>query len=255
MAQTDPNRRFLIAGTSLGLIDDTFPPALPPNGVIFEQFNKYGITWKDYYSTLPTLGVFLPLLDDPVPPVRSRRDRPVLRRRSRGNAPVLQSGGAELREAVRGGSPGRAVRRPVPGEGRQRRHVRSRLAVDHADLDLRRARRLLRPRRPSGRRDPGRHPSDPRPRGPTGRLRPVRLPCARRRRQPLRPTRLRLPHGLRPHLDPQDRRGEVEPPRPHPARRQRQQPVRHGGPRGPSPRSSTPPVLPAPADPTPRTPA
>ena len=65
MAQTDPNRRYLIAGTSLGLIDDTFPSALPPNGVIFEQFNKHGITWKDYYSTLPTLGVFLPLLGEP----------------------------------------------------------------------------------------------------------------------------------------------------------------------------------------------
>ena len=63
MAQTDPNRRYLIAGTSLGLIDDTFPSELPPNGVIFQQFNKHGITWKDYYSTLPTLGVFLPLLE------------------------------------------------------------------------------------------------------------------------------------------------------------------------------------------------
>ena len=65
MAQTDPNRRYLLAGTSLGLIDDTFPSALPPNGVIFEQFNRHGITWKDYYSTLPSLGVFLPLLEDP----------------------------------------------------------------------------------------------------------------------------------------------------------------------------------------------
>ncbi len=65
MAQTDPNRRYLLAGTSLGLIDDTFPLALPPNGIIFEQFNRHGITWKDYYSTLPTLGVFLPLLETP----------------------------------------------------------------------------------------------------------------------------------------------------------------------------------------------
>ena len=65
MAQTDPNRRYLIAGTSLGLINDTFPSELPPNGVIFEQFNKHGISWKDYYSNLPTLGVFLPLLSDP----------------------------------------------------------------------------------------------------------------------------------------------------------------------------------------------
>ena len=65
MIQTDGQRRFLLAGTSLGLIDDTFPSALPPNGVIFEQFDKHGITWKDYYTTLPTLGVFLPLLQNP----------------------------------------------------------------------------------------------------------------------------------------------------------------------------------------------
>ncbi len=65
LAQTDPNRRYLIAGTSLGLINDTFPSALPPNGVIFNQLNDHGISWKDYYSNLPTLGVFLPLLQDP----------------------------------------------------------------------------------------------------------------------------------------------------------------------------------------------
>ena len=65
MIQTDGQRRYLIAGTSMGLIDDTFPATLPPNGVIFEQFDKHGITWKDYYSSLPTLGVFLPLLQDP----------------------------------------------------------------------------------------------------------------------------------------------------------------------------------------------
>ncbi len=64
MAQTNPNRRYLIAGTSLGLIDDSLPLEVPPNGVIYEQFDKHGITWKDYYSTLPTLGVFLPLLEN-----------------------------------------------------------------------------------------------------------------------------------------------------------------------------------------------
>jgi phospholipase C len=64
MAQTYPNRRYLLAGTSLGLIDDSLPSALPPNGVIFEQLNRYGITWKNYYSTLPSLAVFLPLLQD-----------------------------------------------------------------------------------------------------------------------------------------------------------------------------------------------
>ena len=65
MAQTDPNRRYLIAGTSLGLIDDTFPSPLPPNGVIFDQLDNHGITWRDYYTTVPTAGVFLPLLQKP----------------------------------------------------------------------------------------------------------------------------------------------------------------------------------------------
>jgi phospholipase C len=64
MAQTYPNRRNLLAGTSLGLVTDTFPLEVPPNGVILDQFNRHGITWKDYYSTLPTLGVFLPLMSD-----------------------------------------------------------------------------------------------------------------------------------------------------------------------------------------------
>ena len=32
MAQTDPNRRYLISGTSLGLIDDTFPRSSLPTG-------------------------------------------------------------------------------------------------------------------------------------------------------------------------------------------------------------------------------
>ncbi len=63
MAQTYPNRRYMMAGTSLGLTTDTFPSELPPNGVIFQQFDKHGITWKDYYSTLPSIGIFLPLLE------------------------------------------------------------------------------------------------------------------------------------------------------------------------------------------------
>jgi phospholipase C len=64
MGQTDPNRRYLISGTSLGLINDSFPTELPPNGVIYEQFNKHGITWKNYYSDTPSLGVYIPYLEE-----------------------------------------------------------------------------------------------------------------------------------------------------------------------------------------------
>jgi phospholipase C len=65
MAQTDPNRRYLFSGTSLGLIDDSFPAELPPNGTIFNVLNKYGITWKDYYSDAPTPLVYLSLANQP----------------------------------------------------------------------------------------------------------------------------------------------------------------------------------------------
>ena len=65
LGQTDPNRRFLFAGTSLGQISDQLNEDLPPNGTIFDQFNRHGITWKDYYSSLPSIGVWLPLLGQP----------------------------------------------------------------------------------------------------------------------------------------------------------------------------------------------
>ena len=65
LAQTYPNRRYLVAGTSLGLIDDTFPTALPPNGTVFDLLNRHGISWRNYYSTLPTAGVFISSLSNP----------------------------------------------------------------------------------------------------------------------------------------------------------------------------------------------
>ncbi|HEV3264906.1 MAG TPA: alkaline phosphatase family protein [Acidimicrobiales bacterium] len=65
MAQTYPNRRYLMAGTSLGQIRNTFPNPLPPNGTIFDQLNTHDISWKNYYTNLPTLGIFLSLLANP----------------------------------------------------------------------------------------------------------------------------------------------------------------------------------------------
>jgi len=53
-AQTYPNRRFLMAGTSLGLTVDTFPGTVPPNGTIFQALDAHGITWSNYYSSLPS---------------------------------------------------------------------------------------------------------------------------------------------------------------------------------------------------------
>jgi phospholipase C len=65
LAQTAPNRRYLLAGTSLGLINDTYPLALPPNGTIFDSLERHGISWRNYYSDTPSSWSFLGLATEP----------------------------------------------------------------------------------------------------------------------------------------------------------------------------------------------
>ncbi len=62
LGPTYPNRRFLVSGTAFGLIDDRFPSSsdpIPPAGTIFSLLSQFGITWKNYYSTLPTAALYL----------------------------------------------------------------------------------------------------------------------------------------------------------------------------------------------------
>ena len=67
LAQTFPNRRFLLAATSQGTINNDFsfvtngPP--PAGGTIMELLNKHNIPWRDYYTSLPTVGLYLPVLN------------------------------------------------------------------------------------------------------------------------------------------------------------------------------------------------
>ena len=64
MAQTYPNRRFLIAGTALGnLRTDVsgISKVDAPNGTIFDRLNEHGISWRDYYPDLPTCALFEPV--------------------------------------------------------------------------------------------------------------------------------------------------------------------------------------------------
>jgi phospholipase C len=53
LGQTWPNRRYLLAATSLGTVNDTFTNDYPKNGTIFDHLHKNGIAFRDYYSTLP----------------------------------------------------------------------------------------------------------------------------------------------------------------------------------------------------------
>jgi phospholipase C len=55
LGQTYPNRRYLLAGTSVGMVDDVLPEIIvpPPNGTIFDQLDAHQIPWRNYYSTFP----------------------------------------------------------------------------------------------------------------------------------------------------------------------------------------------------------
>jgi phospholipase C len=64
LGPTFPNRRFLIAGTAHGLIDDLpfdlvdFPPA----GTIFDSLTRHGIHWIDYHNVRPAKIILKRLL-------------------------------------------------------------------------------------------------------------------------------------------------------------------------------------------------
>ena len=72
LGQTDPNRRYLIAATSAGMVDDigtglgnVIPDLslpLPANGTIFNTLDRYGISWANYVESFPDrrLGIALP---------------------------------------------------------------------------------------------------------------------------------------------------------------------------------------------------
>jgi phospholipase C len=53
--QTQPNRRYLLAATSVGMVDDILPEDLlpAPNGTIFDRLDAHRIAWRNYYSSFP----------------------------------------------------------------------------------------------------------------------------------------------------------------------------------------------------------
>ena len=68
LGPTFPNRRFLIAGTANGLIDD-LPVGMadyPATGTIFDVLSRHGISWTNYHSTPAAGHVFKRVLGKPV---------------------------------------------------------------------------------------------------------------------------------------------------------------------------------------------
>ncbi len=69
LGQTFPNRRYLMAATSLGMVNDGVPDPLhyPANGTIFDKLHDAGVSFTDYYQLedilpAPTMALFPELL-------------------------------------------------------------------------------------------------------------------------------------------------------------------------------------------------
>ena len=191
-AQTYPNRRFLMSGTANGIIStdiDNVTTNYPPNGTIWDRLSTYGISWTNYFSDAPTSIImfdtvakhptnyasiaefFVDVAAGTLPAV-SLVDCDMGAITGEVGGLIAPYPGPHLRldlhrsrqhRTVRGESrrhsAGRAIRRQRDpgGDGG------TRLAPHPDDLALRRARWLLRPRRPAdARRPPTRwRPSSP----------------------------------------------------------------------------------------------
>ena len=55
LGQTYPNRRYLMAATSVGMVDDILPEIiLPPRaGTIFDRLDAHRIPWRNYHASFP----------------------------------------------------------------------------------------------------------------------------------------------------------------------------------------------------------
>jgi phospholipase C len=78
MGQTFPNRRYLIAGTSVGMTDDAGASDLslvaPAAGTVFNLLDRHGISWENYVASYPA-GATPELfpLNDAVPEARHHK--------------------------------------------------------------------------------------------------------------------------------------------------------------------------------------
>ena len=64
--QTYPNRRFLMAGTAYGNIatdNASLQDPPPPNGTIFDQLSANGISWRNYFTDLPSTGIIPSIIE------------------------------------------------------------------------------------------------------------------------------------------------------------------------------------------------
>ena len=62
LGQTQPNRRYLLAATSDGMVNDVLVQDLlrAPHGTILDHLDRHGISWRNYYSSFPPTAALFP---------------------------------------------------------------------------------------------------------------------------------------------------------------------------------------------------
>ena len=147
LGQTDPNRRYLMAGTSLGQVADGLNKRAPTK----RHDLRHPQSSRHHVEGLLLERVFNRRLAASALRACHYREhqhnRPVLRRCSRRHTAAVFVRRAQLLGLLGGKSSGHPVRRPVPRRHRQRDDVGPPVEEIDADMDLRRMGRLVRPRR------------------------------------------------------------------------------------------------------------
>ena len=235
LGQTDPNRRYLIAATSVGMTDDigespgNFVPdaslPAPANGTIFDRLTAAGISWTDYNSSFPA-GATMELFPTDDTAFAETNAKPIAQFFTDAQAGTLPSFSlldpnydTQSQENPQNIVVGEAfVSQVVQALGSSPLWGSTLLILtydehggyyDHVPPPAALAPDAIPPMVPAGRVD-------------LRRLPPLRIPGARRARRPVRQARLREPCGVRPHLDPRLPRAQVEPAGAYLPRRQRQ---------------------------------
>ena len=63
LGQTFPNRRYMMSATSLGMVNDdiVLVDEYPKHGTIFDRLDHARVSWKNYYSSMSSTELYLPL--------------------------------------------------------------------------------------------------------------------------------------------------------------------------------------------------
>jgi phospholipase C len=126
LGQTFPNRCYQFSGTSSGTINDTIAPAPPPNGTIWDRFDAHKIDWGIYFEppSYPSFELVPGSVTLARTATRVHTFGPVPLGRRRRQAQAIHVPRSELRDDLRGESPGHPARRALHRPGCQRADAR-----------------------------------------------------------------------------------------------------------------------------------